>query len=111
MYLGTGRDEIQHDPLRLPGVRRSQHADSVCLEGGNGPLNAVVVRYGREPTTECSIEVWMEFAAHRCPLLPSRYICACKHTTAGYLQMQVDPRLDDSGVSDPAMANKLPGGR
>src|SRR5215210_6780086 len=53
----------------------------------------------------------MEFAAHRCPLLPCGYICACKHTTVWYLQMQVDPQLDASRLVGQPVANRLPGGR
>src|SRR4051795_8487093 len=48
MDLGSGRDQVQDDPLRLPGVRGAEHADSVCLESGDGPRNTVIVRHRGE---------------------------------------------------------------
>src|SRR5213596_3569594 len=39
------------------------------------------------------------------------YICICKQNTVEYLHMQEDPQLDASGLLDPLVANKLPGGR
>src|SRR5205807_10486375 len=39
------------------------------------------------------------------------YICVRKHNTVGWLHMQVDPQRDVSGLQDPPMAKKLPGGR
>jgi len=64
VHLGSGRDEIQDDPFRLPGIYGPDNADSVGLEGGSSPRDAVIVRHNRELTAERSLEVRLVLGIH-----------------------------------------------
>ena len=64
MDLGSGRDQTQHDPLRLLGAGGVEHAESVRLQGGSGPRHAGLVRHGRKSLAWYPIEVRLESAAH-----------------------------------------------
>jgi hypothetical protein len=57
-------NEAEDDLPGCRGVGGAEHGDSVCLEGGDGPLHAVVVGGGGESASNRSIEVWVDLGRH-----------------------------------------------